>query len=128
MKCRSVAGGEGEPLRLPGAHVQDELGVLPRLELPVVDVEGAAADVPSRTSWLPMVNSPSREAHGQAAVAAAARLEEHDRPASAVQPGDGLERRRRGDDPGHRRGHADGRLHLVHQSPGARLDPCPRVR
>ena len=59
------AGGEGESLRLPRPHVEDQLGVLPGLELAVVDIERAPGDAPSRTSWLPTVNSPSRKQMGR---------------------------------------------------------------
>lgn len=38
-------GGQREPLRLPDIHVQDELGVLPHVELPDIDIEGAATNV-----------------------------------------------------------------------------------
>jgi hypothetical protein len=38
-----LSSGQGETLRFPGAHTEDELGVLPGLELPGVDVKRAAA-------------------------------------------------------------------------------------
>ena len=44
---------------------------------------------------------PVRKAHGKAAVAAPAGLEEHDRATLGHELGDGLERRRCGDDTGH---------------------------
>lgn len=74
-----VAGGEGEALRLTLAHVDDELGVGPALELAAVDVEGrpghvTEVDVPAAEPELAL-----GEAHGEAPVATPTRLEEHDR-------------------------------------------------
>src|SRR5215217_1490846 len=61
-------------------HVQRQVRVLPDLELRTADVDGAAFDFAQEDIPLADTELLRRVAHGRAAVAAAPRLVEHQRP------------------------------------------------
>ena len=82
-----------------GNDVDDELGVLPVVELVGVHIEGNAADLAELHVVAADAELGLGVAHRRRAVAAAARLVEHQGPVLGAQPLEELERLIRGQHP-----------------------------
>ena len=85
-------GPEREALRITLADVKDELRVLPDFVLTVVDVERTPTDTAKEDIVVAYDELPVDEAHRKAAIATAARLEEHDGSDIPDQVIDGIQR------------------------------------
>jgi hypothetical protein len=86
-----VAGREREALRRSGCHVEDQPRLAPGGVLTRVDVEGAAGDLAEQHVAIAGDQLAILEADREAAVTAASRLIEHERPTVRLEAIDRLQ-------------------------------------
>jgi hypothetical protein len=76
---RVVAGWQGEPLRGSWRYINDQSGMFPDLILTAVNIKRATSQLSQEHVAIADEQFTVREAQGEAAITAAARLKEHER-------------------------------------------------